>query len=788
MARLEFRFPKTILTQDPDLMRAQIQAFSRQIPLLYLILVVNSIALAWTHFGVAPTTRTLIFPVCLSTACVIRACIWWVARDRPLSDARLAGRLKTTFALTLGLAIAFLVWSLSLFPYGDAYAQSHVAFFLGITLVSCVFCLMHFRPAALGLTVIAVIPFTFFFASTGQPVFIAIAVNMLLVAIAMVYVLVNYSRDFANMIDYQQRLVRTHEAEIELAQRNAELEKAARAEILRHAARFEAAVNNIPQGLCMFDRDDRLIVCNQRYIDMYQLPEELTRRGAPWNEIIDHRVRVFGYRDLDYEDVLAQHHLDDPRLKAVTATRELGDGRVILVRQQPIAEGGWVSTHEDITERHNAERRLSHMARHDALTGLANRVFLQERLDEAVRNLKRGDAFAVLCLDLDRFKEANDALGHAVGDAVLKEVATRLKSRVMAGDTVARIGGDEFAIVQCGIAGPEEAEDLAADLLAAIKKPFSVGGQPVSIGASIGVACAPRDATAGAPLLRLADIALYRAKSDGRQAYRLFDPAMDAALQARRQLAADLRAALANEEFEVYFQPILHAATRSIRGFEALARWRHPVLGMVSPTEFIGLAEEIDLIGPLGAWVLKAACQQAANWPSEIGLAVNLSALQFKSGDLIANVRAALAGSNLSASRLEFEITETVLLEGNGENLAQLHALRHMGGRIALDDFGTGYSSLSYLRGFPFDKIKIDQSFVKNIEERDAREIVRAIANLGQTLNMTVTAEGVETEAQLAKIIVYGCDEVQGYLFSRPISGAEAAELLNARDGALLVA
>jgi diguanylate cyclase (GGDEF)-like protein len=418
------------------------------------------------------------------------------------------------------------------------------------------------------------------------------------------------------------------------------------------------------------------------------------------------------------------------------------------------------------------------MARHDALTGLGNRFLLQESLERAVAGLQSGKPFAVLVLDLDHFKEANDSLGHTVGDTLLREVAARLRSCVFGSDTVVRTGGDEFAIVQTAITGPEEAGDLATAILAALAEPFIIDDHQIEIGASIGIACAPRDEAVGTLLLRLADIALYRAKAEGRRAYRFFEASMDAVVQARRQLAKDLRVALVREEFELYFQPINSAKTNSIKSFEALIRWHHPVRGMVSPDEFIRLAEETDLIVPLGEWVLKAACREATQWPSDIGVAVNISASQFIAGDLTKKIRGALAEAKLSADRLEVEITESTLLDRNTENLAILHELRAMGIKIAMDDFGTGYSSLSYLRSFPFDKIKIDQSFVKNIAERDAREIVRAIANLGQTLGIATTAEGVETHQQLQSIIAYGCTEVQGYLFSPPVPACQVSRLV----------
>ncbi|MGO4872925.1 MAG: putative bifunctional diguanylate cyclase/phosphodiesterase [Roseiarcus sp.] len=763
---------------NPSLMRSQLKALSVQIPLLYFILVVNSVALAWTHYGVAPRAQTVVFPTLLTAVCVARAWVWIKGRRNAASDAVLARRLKTTVALSGALGVAFVVWGLSLYPYGDAYAQGQIAFYIGITVVSCIFCLMHLRPAALLLTGVVVIPFAIFFLSSGRPVFIAVALNMVLVSVAMIYILITYSRDFASMIAFQKTLVQTHEAETKRARLDAEAKLAAQHEILKHAERFEVALNNMLHGLCMFDADERLIVCNERFAKMYAMPNELTLPGAAWRDIVAHRLKTFGYRHLDYDDILAGHRAADPKKKPAASTHELGDGRIILVRRQPLKEGGWVATHEDITERQKVEERLSHMARHDALTGLANRFLFQERLERAVAGLKRGDQFAVLCLDLDHFKEANDALGHAIGDALLREIAVRLRTSVLESDTVARVGGDEFAIVQTAISDPDDARDLAQRLLDVLTETYEIEGHQINIGASIGIACAPRDESVGPLLLRLADVALYRAKSEGRQTYRFFEAAMDSELQSRRRLENDLRKALAEKEFEVYFQPINDAKTKAIRSFEALVRWRHPERGIISPVEFIQLAEETNLIVPLGEWVLRTACKEATRWPYDVRVSVNLSACQFKTGNLARTVREALAASGLPARRLELEITESVLLDGSSDNLAILHEIRGMGVRIAMDDFGTGYSSLSYLRSFPFDKIKIDQSFVKNIDQRDAREIVRAISSLGQTLGMVTTAEGVETKDQLDKMIEYDCAEVQGYLFSRPVPASQVAALL----------
>jgi diguanylate cyclase (GGDEF)-like protein len=768
-----------IPTATSGLAQSQIYVLSGRIPLLYFIVFVNTAAVAWTHYGIAPDIVTIGFPTIVLMTGLIRTRAWMKARGRMISDAEARRLLNATVVVCGVLGVLFLVWGLTLYQYGDAYAQGHVVFYMAITVISAILCLMHLRSAALVLTGVTVVPFSIFFLATGRPVFIAIAANTLLVSAAMVYVLLTYSRDFAQMVAFQEKLVETHKAETERVRLATEIERAAQREILKHSGRFEVALNTMLRGLCMFDGEDRLIVCNQRYAKMYALPDELTRPGAKWQDIVAHRAKTLGYRDLDYDDVLEEHRAIDLTKNETTSTRVLGDGRVILMRHQPIKEGGWVATHEDITERHKAQEQLSHMARHDALTGLPNRLLFQERMERAVAGLQRGDAFAVLCVGLDHIKSANDALGHAVGDALLREVAGRLNTCVLGSDTVARIGGGEFAILQVGIVGPEEPGDLAQDILDALARPYEIEGHQINIDASIGMALAPRDETAGPLLLRQADIALSCAKAEGNKVWRSFEAAMDAELQSRRALEIDLRKALVNNEFEVHFQPINDAKSKAIRSFEALVRWRHPDRGMISPTDFIPLAEQIRLVVPLGEWVLRRACMEAIHWPSDVRVSVNLSACQFRTNDLVGTVRQALTDTGLPARRLELEITESVLLEASGDNLATLHALRQLGVKIAMDDFGTGYSSLSYLQSFPFDKIKIDQSFVKNIDKRDAQEIVRAIANLGRTLGITTTAEGVETEDQLKAMIAYGCAEVQGYLFSRPVPAPEVRGLLD---------
>ena len=417
-----------------------------------------------------------------------------------------------------------------------------------------------------------------------------------------------------------------------------------------------------------------------------------------------------------------------------------------------------------------SENKISWMARHDTLTRLPNRPHLRQRLEDALRG---SGAVALLYLDLDRFKEVNDTLGHAAGDLLLQHVAQRLLACVREGDTVARLGGDEFAVLLTDAGTAADAGPLAQRLVTALSQPFDLRGQQVMIGISVGVATARRPVEADA-LARNADHALYQAKADGRGRFRFFEPEMDQRLQHKRALEADIREAVAANAFTLCYQPIINLASGRIVGLEALLRWQHARRGAVSPAEFVPIAEETGLIRQLGAWVLQEACMAAATWPAGMRLAVNLSPVQFHGGGLVETVTEALAAAGFPAGRLELEITEQVLLRQDEATLAQLRRLRALGARVCLDDFGVGYSSLSTLHGFPFDKIKIDQSFIRDLPQQDsARAIVRAIAGLGATLGMATTAEGVETPGQLEAVRAFGCTEVQGYLFSRPRPGHE---------------
>lgn len=550
-------------------------------------------------------------------------------------------------------------------------------------------------------------------------------------------------------------------------------------EKLRAEARFEAALDNMPHGLCMFDAEERLLVANLRYVEMYAMPQELTRPGTPLRHVLAHHVKV-GACPEGLEVRVAAHLSSSDEGGAQYELRELKDGRTIAVSRRRTVGNGWVSIHEDVTERRRVEEQMSYIATHDALTGLPNRVLFHKKLDEALAQAQRGHSFAVLCLDLDRFKDVNDTLGHAMGDALLREAAGRLRAELRETDTLARLGGDEFAVIQTDADQPNDATILAKRLVEVLSVPFEIDGHQLAIGTSVGVALAPTDGLDPERLIKGADLALYRAKAEGRGRWRFFEPEMDARMQARRVLELELRRALALGEFELFYQPIMNVASRRVGGFEALVRWRHPERGLVVPDAFIPLAEEIGLIIPLGEWVLARACIEAVNWPGAPKVAVNLSPAQFASRGLVDAVAVALEQSGLAPGRLELEITETVMLQNTEATLATLHRLKELGVRIAMDDFGTGYSSLSYLQRFPFDKVKIDRSFTSGLgASRESEAIVRAVTDLCVGLDMTTTAEGVETEAQLHALQLRGCQEAQGYLFSKPLPASDIIELIS---------
>ena len=546
--------------------------------------------------------------------------------------------------------------------------------------------------------------------------------------------------------------------------------------------RLDTAMNTMTQGLLMFDQDERLIVCNRRYVEMYGLSADVVKPGAYFRDVIAHRRDTgsfFGDVDTYCDGILKAAG------RIQSSVVETRDGRLIEIRNQPGASGGWLATHEDVTERVRADERIAHMAHYDALTDLPNRVLMRGHLERRIAELASGKPFAILYIDVDEFKGVNDSLGHEIGDELLRQVANRLRACVGPNDLVARLGGDEFAIVKAATHDQAELTALAEAILKSLRTPVNCKGQEIPTDASIGIAIAPDHGDNLDDLLKCADLAMYAAKTEGRRTFRVYVPEYNAKAKQRRQLELDLRQALVQGEFEVHYQPLVDLAANIVTGCEALLRWRHPARGMVSPAEFIPVAEETGLIGEIGEWVLKQACTEAASWPGQIRVAVNVSPVQFRSKALALKVAAALNESGLSPGRLELEITETVLIRDDEEALTILQQLRHLGVRIALDDFGTGYSSLSYLHRFPFDKIKIDRSFISDIgEPDDSSPIVQAVVQMATARHMATTAEGVETAAQREILRQLGCSQMQGYLFSPAVPAARLKQLLATQEAA----
>jgi diguanylate cyclase (GGDEF)-like protein len=538
---------------------------------------------------------------------------------------------------------------------------------------------------------------------------------------------------------------------------------------------LEVTLENMAHGLCMYDGQQRLIVCNERYAKMYALSPSETRPGTKLRSILEARVAA-GSSPAAAQEYIDTRIAEVTRNEPYSTVNELRDGRVVAVTHQPIEGGGWVAIHQDITDSRRDEERVAFMARHDLLTGLANRTSFMEKLEEAGARLRRRhETFTVFMLDLDRFKNVNDSLGHPAGDALLKETADRLRKALRETDLVARLGGDEFAIIQTGEVDQRGAAvELAKRIISLMSAPYDLHGNMVTIGTSIGIAMAREPDVDSDTLMKQADLALYRTKSEGRNGSCFFDQRMTADADARRQLEADLRDAIAGGKIEIHYQPILHVKTRKLFGLEALARWRHPVKGFVPPSEFIPLAEETGLIVPLGEWVLRKSCETAKGWPFGVKVAVNISAVQFAKSDLLEVVTRTLAETGLPPDRLELEITETALLEKEAGVLATLQQLERLGIGISLDDFGTGYSSLRYLTTFPIDKIKIDKSFTQNITHRaDCAAVVASVLALGSGLDVATVAEGVETKQQFDILRASGVNYVQGYLFGAPCPAEE---------------
>lgn len=544
---------------------------------------------------------------------------------------------------------------------------------------------------------------------------------------------------------------------------------------------FNAALQNMQHGLAMFDAQQRLIVCNARYAHMYGLSLDDVLPGTPLSQIVEARIQrgiyAFGSPEAYRRELLG---LAKERASSI---EQFSDGRWFAMSREPLASGGWVSTHKDVTERYRVHERIAFMARHDSLTGLPNRAFFNDTLDQALSRAKQNELVAVHLLDLDRFKYVNDTLGHEAGDKLLQGVTGRLRGAARESDVIARMGGDEFAIVQSALSHPADAAAMAQRIVEAISQPYEIDGQSITIGVSIGIALFPRDGHLVDQIMRNSDLALYRAKGKGRGLCEFFEPEMEERLLEEHIMERDLQRAVANGELELFFQPFVDLEGCKVTGCEALLRWHHPIKGLISPADFIPLAERTELINAIGEWTLRQACAIAAGWPEETRVSVNMSAVQLRHHRALEMIVSALVASDLSPRRLEIEVTETAVLESTAETLNVLRSLRELGVSIAMDDFGTGYASLSYLQKFEFDRLKIDPCFIKNIiTDPSSYEIVRAVAMLANGLGMDLTVEGIETHEQLEAVRSVHCTEGQGFLFSRPRPAHEIGPLLESEE------
>src|SRR5882757_308465 len=698
-----------------------------------------------------------------------------------MSALEVPGRVEWSFdlvvvSIALGMVFGYAALAIVV-RYADSWGTFVAALLLTLAIVS-----HHFT--AMGAVEIVPDPTRGPDAASLSPAFLAVAIaGVALSVLGMSLVGVLADRRLALRTSRFEEII----SQLSLARQQVE---ASQRELQEQKLRLDTAINHMGEGLCMFDAEKRLVVCNDRYARMYRLPPELLLPGTPHRDIIRHRI-ANGILKGETSDNAASQLLTTlnalPANEISSRVDELADGRLICVTRQPMAGGGWVATHLDVTEQRRSEAKITHMAQHDALTDLPNRVLLKQQLEHALSVTRRGGpSLAVLMLDLDRFKDVNDTLGHPAGDALLQAVAARLRRCVSETTLIARLGGDEFAVIDTVTDPVADAGLLAEKIGKALSGPVDLGHHRVITATSIGIAIAPRDGADSDEILRSADLALYSAKSGARGSFRFFEPELDQLLQARRNLERDMRSALVNGEFELHYQPFINVASGEPCGFEALLRWHHPQRGMVPPAEFIPLAEETGLIVPLGEWVLRTACAEAAKWPDDLKIAVNLSPAQFRSPDLVPVVVRALASAGIAPERLELEVTETAIIHDSEAVFAALGQLHALGVRIALDDFGTGYSSLSFLQKFPFDKVKIDRSFVSELSgaSDESRRIARAVVRFAVSLGKTTTAEGVETSEQLDILRADACVEVQGFHFSPAVQGTKVAQMIGGRVAA----
>ncbi|AOK21278.1 histidine kinase [Burkholderia ubonensis] len=751
--------------RNPDLLAAQYRVFAGQLPVMYLILISSTWSLAVTHLGSSPTWLTVAAPCAMTLASLVRLLHWRRARLLDPTPETVLRALTFTNRLVIPIALTFTTWALLLFPYGDAWQKAQVAFYMAITLIGCVFSLMYLRSAALTVAVIVNVAFIAFFISTRQPTLVATAVNMVVVSAALIAVIsVNY-RGFLRTVDAQ-----------------------AESRMREHAqTRLMQMIDDMPVAVMTADPETfRINYLNATSLNLLRSIEHLLPIRA--DDALGAPIDFFHPHPQHQRRLLADP-ANLPHRTRVRLGPEVLDLQVSAVRD---AEGHYIGpmlSWSIVTRQAEAEARIHELAHHDSLTGLPNRATFLAEFDACLRRSDK--VIALLFIDLDGFKLINDARGHSAGDEVLRQVAERLRGQCPEpGMMLGRIGGDEFAVLMRDT-DADGAMGAAARLVDTLVAPYAPSpDRQFRIGASIGCVLAPHHGNDAGVLLSRADMALYAAKKAGKGTYRMFSPDMETSAQERIALESKLRLALDESQgLYVFYQPIVDVRTRRITTREALLRWHHPRAGWISPARFIPVAERGGLIDRLGRFVLDQACRQAARWPDGARVAVNVSAGQLGHGTIAPAVAAALAGAGLTPDRLEIEVTETALLHDEGKAVADLRALRAMGVRVALDDFGTGFSSLAHLRAFPFDKIKIDGSFVRDAVTRpDCAAVVCAVADLGKRLGVTTVAEGVETEEQLACITEAGCREVQGFLLGRPEPGERDAPAIQWIERAALAA
>lgn len=745
----------SVPSDNARLLQAQCASLSRLIPLMYFILLANSWVLAASYVDTAPLWLAIYCPIALTIICAIRIAIWWRRRNATqTTEAALRSLTRTNIVAGI-VSACFSGWAIAFYPYGDALARSHIAFYLTISVVGCIFCLMHLRSAALIVTAVVNTAFVSFFVATGEPTFIAMAINVVLVTVAILIAVLIQNHDFTRMI---------------IAQTEAERRQQEQSRLLR-------MIDDMPVAVMTIDAANFTInYLNETSKRTLSRIEGLLPIKA--SDLLGASIDVF-HSHPEHQRRLLTNPNNLPHHARINLGPEILDLQISPVNAEDGSYIGPMLSWSIVTQQVEAENRIRQLAHYDTLTGLPNRTTFRDELEASLA--KPSKPAGLLFIDLDGFKIINDSKGHLVGDKLLRQVADRLRGECgEPGTTISRLGGDEFAILLRN-GDPEQVSAIASTLINALLAPYHLDrGRQVRIGASIGVALAPQHGEDAETLLSRADMALYGAKAAGKGTFRLFSPDMEASIQERVSLEAELRIALEEHRgLFVFYQSISNIETGQVTAREALARWHHPQRGWISPGEFIPVAEDSGLIDQLGQFVLSRACRDASTWDDGARVAVNVSAGQLGKGTLAAAILGTLADTGLAPDRLEIEITETALLNNEPECIADLRQVRGMGVRVALDDFGTGYSSLANLRAFPFDKIKIDGSFVKDAVTRsDCAAVVKVVADLGKRLGVITVAEGVETPEQLERVAKEGCSEVQGHLIGLPMPSDQDAPIV----------